>query len=281
MNNPKVSVFVITFNQVNFIKKALDSILNQKVSFEYEIIIGDDCSTDGTREILMLYKEKYKSIKLILHPENIGSLNNQNSVLKACKGEFIAMCEGDDYWTNTEKLQLQVDLLCSKPEYSACFHQTNQIFEGEVKRDTSRIFGKYSNQTTFLTEDTIVSLSPWHTSSFMFRSSALKIPAWFNELRSSYDMALFSVISASGPIYGIPKVMSTYRKNIGGITNNKFFKRKLYHITRIELIKFIDEFHDFKYHTKAKEVINFHKKELKKLTLLGRLYRKMGLIVKN
>lgn len=101
-----VSVFMMTYNHENYIAQALDSILMQKINFGYEIIVGEDCSTDRTREIILSYAQRKPDLfKLILHDHNVGAKANQNAVLNACKGKYIAPCEGDDYWTDPYKLQ--------------------------------------------------------------------------------------------------------------------------------------------------------------------------------
>ena len=103
---------MITYNHYNFISQAIDSILQQKTKYEYEIIIGDDYSKDGTQEILKEYKQKYPDIiKLILREKNIGATNNFYDVLLKCKGEYIAILEGDDFWCDENKIQKQLNFL--------------------------------------------------------------------------------------------------------------------------------------------------------------------------
>ena len=112
----KLSVCILTFNQVNFVKQCLDSILMQRVEFKYEIIVGDDGSTDGTKSILLDYQRKYPHIFfLLLNDTNQGISVNYKNVLSRCSGEYVALCEGDDYWTDSLKLQKQVDFLQYSP----------------------------------------------------------------------------------------------------------------------------------------------------------------------
>ena len=126
MKNPKVSVCMVTYNQENFIAQAIECALMQKTDFDYEIVIGEDCSTDRTREVVVDYQKKHPDkIKTLLHPYNLGPVhspgkNNFIKTLKICKGRYIALCEGDDYWTDPLKLQKQVDFLEANPEYSFC-----------------------------------------------------------------------------------------------------------------------------------------------------------------
>lgn len=126
--NVLVSVHMVTYQHVNFIHQAIDSILMQKTNFKYEIVIGDDFSTDGTREILKEYKRKYPDkIKLLLNKKNIGGLKNGINVKKNCVGKYIAFLEGDDYWTDENKLQSQVDFLENNEDYIACYTGVNVI----------------------------------------------------------------------------------------------------------------------------------------------------------
>jgi glycosyltransferase involved in cell wall biosynthesis len=126
MVNPLLSVCVITYNHVKFIQQAIDSVLMQKVNFVYELIIADDCSTDGTREILNIYKNKFPAIiKLILQEKNVGSTKNFLDVKPDTVSKYVAYLEGDDYWTDPYKLQKQVEFLEANPQYSMCF--TNSI----------------------------------------------------------------------------------------------------------------------------------------------------------
>ena len=106
---PLVSVIVLTYDQEKTISQTLDSILNQNIDFSIEIIVGEDCSTDGTKAICLDYKNKYPDvIQLLLQEQNQGLLKNYKSVIEKCRGKYIAGCAGDDYWHNPDKLKLQV-----------------------------------------------------------------------------------------------------------------------------------------------------------------------------
>lgn len=124
MNQIKVSVIVLTYNHEKYIRQALDSILMQKVDFKYEILIGDDASTDNTVNILNEYKNKYPDvIKLYLNKVNLGATRNAYNLLMSAKGEYLATCEGDDYWIDENKLKIQIDFLDNNKEFIGCTHQ--------------------------------------------------------------------------------------------------------------------------------------------------------------
>lgn len=144
LKNPLVSVVIPSYNRANTIGQTIDSILQQRCNFDFEIVIGDDCSTDNVREILQDYQKKYpEKITLLFYEKNIGLGANWATCVKHCRGKYIANCDNDDYWHNPEKLQLQVDFLEKHPEYGVCHtdyrnhnRETNRIEEVVVSGDT-------------------------------------------------------------------------------------------------------------------------------------------------
>ena len=125
----KLSVFVVTYNQERYIRQCLVSIVAQKVNFDYEVIIGDDCSTDETATICDEFAAKYPQIQVYHHPKNLGLLKNWEFVMNKCKGEYIALIEGDDYWIDENKLQRQVDWLDAHPGYTLTFTRAEIQYE--------------------------------------------------------------------------------------------------------------------------------------------------------
>ena len=135
----RLSVAMITYNHERFIAQALESVLAQRVNFDYEIIVGEDCSTDGTRAIVMDFHRRYPGgIVPLLREKNIGGARNIELTLAACRGHYLAMSEGDDYWTCEDKLQRQVDFLDANPDYAICCHRV-QIFD-EIGTNQASIF---------------------------------------------------------------------------------------------------------------------------------------------
>lgn len=122
INNPLVSIVCITYNHEKYISQAIDSFLMQETDFPFEIIIGEDCSPDNTREILNKYIEKYPNIiKAILRDKNIGANLNFIDCIENSKGKYIAICEGDDYWIDKNKLNIQVNILAVHKNINLCF----------------------------------------------------------------------------------------------------------------------------------------------------------------
>ena len=131
MSNLKVSVIFITYNHEKYVEKALRSVCEQETDFAYEVVVGEDCSTDSTREILKRVASEYPDkVRLLFRDKNFGrpTLNVYNTTME-CRGEYLAYLEGDDYWTDKKKLQKQVDFLEEHPEYIACTHGCVMINE--------------------------------------------------------------------------------------------------------------------------------------------------------
>ena len=131
----KVSVLLPTYNQEKYIGKALESIVVQKTDFEYEIMVGDDASNDGTRKIVEEYRRKHPEIvKTIIRKKNLGAYRNFLDLIKRAQGDYIAFLEGDDYWIDEEKLQKQVDFLEKNPDYAAVFGRCKVVDEHDYRR---------------------------------------------------------------------------------------------------------------------------------------------------
>lgn len=145
-NNPILSVHMVTYNHVRFINQAIDSVLSQKTNFEFELVIGEDCSTDGTREIVFDYARKYpEKIKLITSEFNVGPNANDKRTTLSCNGKYIAFCEGDDYWVDLYKIQKQIEFLETNPEFGLIHSDVNLYYE-----DSGRIIEQYNKHMGIL-----------------------------------------------------------------------------------------------------------------------------------
>lgn len=218
---PLVSVCVITYNHGKYIRQCLDGILMQKVNFPYEVLIHDDASPDDTADIIREYWAKYPTvIKPILQTENRYSQGLPISKLNydRAKGKYIAQCEGDDYWTDDGKLQMQVDFLEEHGEYIACVHRV-KVIDGEGHD----ISDKYPFPPGYNTKDfTIDSVDDipgnkcsGHLSSLVYRNLYFSLPQ--NILENYYsckcngDTKLSLLLVLNGPIKRFCEMMSTYR----------------------------------------------------------------------
>ena len=217
----KVSASIITYNHERFIAQAIESALAQEVEFDYEILIGEDRSSDRTREIVCDYAARYPDrIRIFLHdyPKDYVRINGRrnfvNSILKA-RGEYIALLEGDDYWTDPLKLQKQVEFLERHTECCACFHNVRVHHEGTPEHD--RIFHPTPLKKKFFALSDIVSSHFIPTCSTMFRNGLYpSFPDWFYQAPMG-DWPLH-VLNAEHGSYGyIDEVMAVYRVHSAGL----------------------------------------------------------------
>lgn len=217
-NEILVSVCCMTYNHVSFIRQCLDGFMMQKCSFNFEVLIHDDASTDGTQNIIQEYVTRYPDIiKPIYQKENQYSKGIDPNVkynFSRAKGKYIAMCEGDDYWTDPYKLQKQVDFLESHPDYVMCSHRFNQYiqnknllaeekdltFQGADYDLKNLIGGKWLTQTLTV----------------MYRRSALDLKQYAS-YGMSMDIILFYALLKNGKGYCFPDIMGTYRLHGGGV----------------------------------------------------------------
>ena len=146
-DQPLVSIQCLVYNHEPYLRQCLDSFVMQKTNFKFEAIVHDDVSTDGSAAIIREYAEKYPDIiKPIFETENQFSKRDgsiQRIMTLACRGKYIAFCEGDDYWTDPMKLQKQVDFMEANPEYSFCCHRFKRFFQDTNKWDDDYAFKLY------------------------------------------------------------------------------------------------------------------------------------------
>lgn len=213
-NRPMVSVIMITYNHEKYIRKAIDSVLMQDVDFDYEILIGDDSSKDGTVDILMEYKQKYPNIiKLYLNEVNLGATRNAYNLLINAKGKYLASCEGDDYWSCSEKLKVQVQFLENHKEYVACCHKFVIVDESD------RIYNKFipwiKNKNIFSIDDFKGVFLPSHPNTFLRRNFIIENKIDVKKMLEVHhmiaDRTLMLMFLLKGPFYNIDKCMSCYR----------------------------------------------------------------------
>lgn len=264
INNHKenliVAVWMVTYNHELYIEQAIESVMMQVSDFEFKLFIGEDCSTDRTREICLKLKDKYgDKIELILHESNVGPNKNALTVYNACfnsGAKYVAMLEGDDYWMNNYKLKKQVDFLEQNEEYSGCFH--NVIMRNEMNTDSTPKPWRNYAKDSFKLIDTFSKLALLHTSSFVFRRVFFELPLWYANAKSG-DMVLFSIIASKGMLKLLPGESSVYRKNEKGVTSK--IKIIQHHKDRIKLMQLFKK--NFNVHSQhLQQIINYHRKQV-------------------
>ncbi|HEU4966001.1 MAG TPA: glycosyltransferase [Candidatus Saccharimonadales bacterium] len=211
MSKPLVSVCLITYNHAKYIREAIDSVLAQQTNFSWELVIADDCSTDGTREIVREYQERYpERIQLILQDKNVGAEQNWLDLINYPKAKYMAYLEGDDYWTNPNKLQMQADFLEKHPDYALCFHPTRVFYES---------YKSYETVWPNLGDDPDLSIEALLRENFIPSNSVLYRRQHYDQLPRGMmpgDWYLHAYQAQFGEMGYIPEVMSAYRRHEGG-----------------------------------------------------------------
>ena len=204
----KVNICMITYNHEKYIAQAIESVLAQQTDFDYELVIGEDCSQDKTRKIVINYQKKYsQKIRLLLANKNKGMMSNWVKTLQAVKSEYLAVLEGDDYWTDPYKLQKQVDFLDNHPSHSLCFHSVEAFYQDNP--DKTYIIpskAKNFNFKSLLQQNFIAACS------VMYRYGLVKIPGWFLSLNIG-DWPYHLLYASQGKIGFINQVMARYRRH--------------------------------------------------------------------
>jgi glycosyltransferase involved in cell wall biosynthesis len=241
--SPLLVVRLLTFNHGNYIHQCIDNILNQKTTFSFKVIIGEDCSTDNTAEICKEYEKKYPDlIQLYCNEFNNLQLNSSRN-WKFCRNsnaKYIALLEGDDYWTDPYKLQKQVDFLEANPEYAICFHRAKLKVENGVQ--INDLFVGPEEEKDLLIEDFILS-NPVPTVSAIFKNVLHEnFEDWESKMPFG-DLLIYTKILKITNLKAkyIPDVMGVYRIHDGGIHSGSFANNKLKtfekHLQHVKLIK--------------------------------------------
>jgi len=240
---PLVSIWMITYNHEKYIAQAIESVLMQDTNFDFEIVIGEDCSTDHTRQIVKDFEKKYPEIiHAIYHEKNVGANRNAfEFTLPQCRGKYIALCEGDDFWTDPKKLQKQVDFMESNSEFTCCYHNAQIKFEGVRGKD--HLFNSMYQKDTLVVQDIINGIRI-PTASMLYRNEALEIPEWINQIYNG-DLALRLLLASKGNIKYIDQVMSVYRVQQGGLNSTMRRAKIQQHV--VILLSYFNFFTNFKY----------------------------------
>ena len=229
---------MVTYNQEAYVATALDSILIQEVNFDYEIVIGEDYSRDRTRAIILEYQQRYGSrIRPLFHEKNLGVSHNWESTTQQCRGKYIALLEGDDYWTNPHKLQKQVDFMESHPDFSMCFHNARVLYEGGANPPASHLMTQIQKPELSLDDVT----RDWHiaTGSVLYRRTMMPdLPLWVHD-SVVIDLPLLTSLAKAGRVGFLNEEMGVYRVNSGGVSQTA--KKEVYLLGLVRLYARLDE----------------------------------------
>ncbi|WP_409029138.1 glycosyltransferase [Gracilimonas sediminicola] len=235
-DNPVVTVCVQTYNHAPYIKECLDGILMQETNFPFEVLLGEDASKDGTREICTEYAQKYpEKIRLFLHHrENNIEIGGQPTGrfnflynLYSAGGKYIALCEGDDYWTDPLKLQKQVAFMEGNEDCSLCFHNVKTTYENNSIEDSLVIESHKKSNWVSIRE--VISNKPRiATVSMVFVNK--KVVEFFTSWAVSISAGEKAIQLSStqiGKIYYINDIMAVYRSHVGGLSFNYDLSKRI------------------------------------------------------
>ncbi len=207
-SEPVLSVCMLTYNQERYIAQAVESVLMQQTTFPFEIVIGEDCSTDGTLAVLLKLTSRHPDrIRLLRRDRNLGMMANSAQTLAECRGHYLALLEGDDYWTDAHKLQKQIDALIAHPDWTICFHSVRCIQEDGSRPDF--VFPRSSPGEVLTVED-ILRRNFIQTCSVVYRRVIRELPAWMSRLQLG-DWPLHILHADQGNIGYLPQQMAVYR----------------------------------------------------------------------
>jgi glycosyltransferase involved in cell wall biosynthesis len=215
----KVSALLLTYNHERFLGQAIEGFLTQKTDFPCELVIAEDCSTDGTREVIRRYWERYPDrIRVFLNRTNIGAGRTTTRAYRACRGQYVATVEGDDYWTAPDKLQRQVDLLDRHPDYAVCFHSVQMVWEDGSHAPI--LFRPPGIRERYTLRD-LVESNFIGSCSAMYRRGVFGChPPWYYVMPVG-DWCQHVLHARHGDIGYIDEPMGVYRQHGGGIYSAK------------------------------------------------------------
>jgi len=224
-NDIVVSVCMITYNHEQYIAEAIEGVLMQKTNFQIELIIGEDCSTDKTREICIAYQQKYPEIiRLQLPEKNRGMHHNSIKVLQAVQGKHIALCEGDDFWTDPLKLQKQVDILEQDTDERLIGVVTNSAIcnqYGEIFKENRNVVPN-NKQGAYTLHDFLKDAHLYPTLTLLWRNkNKEQVLKKMEKLKNPFlgDWTLEVILLTMGNFYYLDEVTAVYRKNPTSITH--------------------------------------------------------------
>lgn len=279
----KVQVVCVTYNQKDYIGEALESFVTQKTNFSFEVLVGDDGSTDGTSDIVAEYAKKYPNIiKHFKRTPNMGPLENFMDLCDRVTSKYAAFCDGDDFWIDENKLQKQYDFMEKNEDVNICCHKTRiqadedwALYEYYAKHDFIQPQEKNISSKKKLILSNIIYEWP-HTSSLFIRWNNIEIPEILKKDGLIGDMPLIFLHLGEGYLYVLKDVMSVYRRGESGVFNNKTSIDDHFLKTRIEYFKILTT------------CIDYYKKNYNNFcvnSLEGRLWTEIrnyiGAIIKN
>lgn len=247
MQNVLVSVIVMTYNQQQFVSQAIDSILMQKTDFSYETIISDDASQDGTADILKKYESQ--NVKILYHKENQGGCKSYEDALQCCKGKYIVYLEGDDFWTDKNKMQTQTDFLEQHEEFIGVGHDILRVDE------RGNQIGKLLNENCGYSvniKDSLYQKKRIGFTTLMYRKEAIishDLRILHKLSRNQGDRTLVDMLLHNGMIWIMPVVYSAYRirQKQGNSNFNSIYTEYEKYQNRLKIDLGLEKYFEYRY----------------------------------
>lgn len=257
---PLVSICCITYNHEKYIAQAIDSFLIQETDFDVEIVIGDDCSTDNTPLIIEAYRNKFpEKFRILKRTKNLGSEVNFIKTIEACRGTYIALCEGDDYWTDPNKLKLQVSALAARPESTVCVTKYSILNENDNNIEEIDAFENEENISSehIILKKNIFEPFLFQTHTILFKKEVIR-KKLYSEQKCG-DVFLAAELLSHGTGIYLPFNTGVYRIHAGGM----FSQKSTFERYRIEYIR--SKAMDTYFRTSYPEIRQLHRWNRQKL----------------
>jgi glycosyltransferase involved in cell wall biosynthesis len=221
-----VSALIVTYNHERFVRQALDSALLQRLPQPFEILVSEDCSTDGTRAIVHEYAERHPQlIRLLLSEQNLHSNEVVARGFRAARGRYVALLDGDDYWTSDDKLRAQVEFLEARPDLTICFHNVQVV--DEHSQSMGRLWTA-PGQPELSGLHELLRGNPIAASSVVYRRAAVaELPAWYERFFPVTDWPLHVLYAREGRIGYLDRTLGAYRLHSGGLYSTLGEREKL------------------------------------------------------
>ncbi len=280
MSNKRVSVIMLAYNHQKFIAQAIDGVLMQETNFDFELVIGEDFSPDKTRQICLDYEAKFPDkVRVLKREKNLGGGGQPNFIdcyNNTKNSQYVALCEGDDYWTSPHKLQKQVDFLEKNTDFAICFHNTEIVFF-EENQESYRLNDNLSKDI-FSLDDLVGEDEIWFmaTASVMYRRDAIgDLPEWFVKTKSG-DIPLHILAARNGKIKYLDELMAAYRKHAGGQSLTDHKDDEAFLRNRIFMYEQIDKETQYVFHKRLqKNIARYYKMLLNSKQFEGNYWKQM------
>ena len=258
----KVSVYCLVYNHEKYLEKCLEGFVSQETNFDYEVVVHDDASTDNSVNIIKKYASMYPDIiKPIYQKENQYSKSIpiiETYIFPILDGEYIAVCEGDDYWSDSQKLQIQVDFLEKNIDYAACVHNTES--RNVITGETKLMYDSGCDKDLSIADVLKGGNCCFHISSILYRRQfAFNRPEFFDQAKEFGDYPLAIYLASQGKVRFINRVMSVYRIQTESSWTKKMFLNPDLHLRHCEsvinMLKSVDKYLNYEYRDLINRII--------------------------